>query len=265
MSNPKVFMIIGKSFSGKSTLNNLLLSDEKFCKSIKLNPLICYTTRLQRPGEIDGKDYFFISDAYYKEHFENNDKVIDTVYHSDFGDLHYSIDLSKLEKGKNYIFANGAPEMIAKFKSILGNENLCVIYLIPPDWTLFQRFSNRDDSNEYSDRKWSEINRRYLDDLIKFGKSNEFLANCNCIINLGEEVFVDRIKAHMTRLIKQDETASGFLFSKNGNISFNNAYTPAINFQSSKSYDNIIQGKIYLRNCALVLDTVNSTFEQLKI
>ena len=69
----------------------------------------------------------------------------------------------------------------------------------------------------------------------------------------------------MTRLIKQDETSSGFLFSKNGNISFNNAYTPAINFQSSKSYDNIIQGKIYLRNCALVLDTVNSTFEQLKI
>lgn len=265
MNKPKVFMIIGKSYSGKGTLENTLFNDIKFCKSINLAPLVTYTTRLKRPNEIDGKDYFFISDEYYKEHFKDNKDIIDTMYRSDFGELHYITDLSRLEHGKNYLVANGAPEMIQPYRDILGDENLIIIYLIPPDWSLFQRFSKRNDNAEYSEKKWIEVHRRYLDDLIKFGKSNQFLANTNCIINIGQEVFFDRIKAHMIRFIKNNISHSGFIFSKDSNISFSNKYTPAISYENSKAYDNILKGKIYLKNCAIVIDTESESFEQLKI
>ena len=201
-TDSKVFMIIGKSFSGKDTLLNKILSNEDFCRKNHLVRLVRYTTRKIRPGEVDGIDYHFINDEEYKKSSGNN-KMVVSSYQSEFGLLHYITDFSKLEPGKNYIAVSDV-ESIEEYKKILGDK-LCLIYLLPPDWVLFERFSRRPDNSEYDELKYKEIHRRYIDDLLKFGKkSNIFLANCNSIILVGREYDEDIFKFYINRFINND-------------------------------------------------------------
>jgi len=51
-----IFIISGTSGSGKTTLVNALLADMP-----ELTKVVTYTTRPQREGEVDGKDYHFVS------------------------------------------------------------------------------------------------------------------------------------------------------------------------------------------------------------
>ena len=58
-------MISGPSGSGKTTLvKNLLKAIDLKTKLVKS---VSFTTRPQRPGEVDGKDYFFISEKQFRE------------------------------------------------------------------------------------------------------------------------------------------------------------------------------------------------------
>ena len=58
-------MISGPSGSGKTTLvKNLLKAVDLKTKLVKS---VSFTTRPQRPGEVDGKDYFFISEKQFRE------------------------------------------------------------------------------------------------------------------------------------------------------------------------------------------------------
>lgn len=198
----KVFLIIGKSFSGKDTFLSYILESKVFCEKHNLHPLVRYTTRGKRPNEVDGVNYHFITDEYYYENFKDNPESVVTSFKSEFGELHYITDFSKLDKDKNYIL-QGDPESIRPFKEILGDD-LCVIFLLPPDWVLFERFGDRDDNAEYSDKKYQEIQRRYVDDLFKFSRANEFLADVSVIINLGKFVHKLKIKYHMQNFINND-------------------------------------------------------------
>ena len=60
-----IFVISGPSGSGKTTLaKNLLKAVDLKNKLVKS---VSFTTRPQRPGEVDGKDYFFISERQFRE------------------------------------------------------------------------------------------------------------------------------------------------------------------------------------------------------
>jgi guanylate kinase len=250
----KVFMIIGKSYSGKDTLLENILSDKKFCKSLKLERLVRYTNRNMRDGEEDGKTYHFVSEAKC-EQFRNNDKAVITSFESKFGLLHYIADLSELKKDKNYILA-GDPESIEPYKNILGEDRLVVIYLMPPNWEIFRRFSERDDINDTT-LKYKEIYRRFMDDIRKFSQSNDFLAGCHCIIHLGKDYSIDDFKTAIKNHIK----TSGFtktpglsiLLHKGRGYLFNNNYHP--HSWVKLSYNEIVNGDIIFANGNLILNT----------
>lgn len=55
-----MIVIIGASASGKSTIQKIL------CKDGKYKPLVSYTTRKPREGEIDRVDYNFISKSQFR-------------------------------------------------------------------------------------------------------------------------------------------------------------------------------------------------------
>ena len=57
MSN--IFYLMGKSSSGKDTLYRKLMEQNRLLKGI-----VSYTTRPQRAGETDGKEYFFAVNLY---------------------------------------------------------------------------------------------------------------------------------------------------------------------------------------------------------
>lgn len=248
----KVFLIIGKSFSGKNTLLNYILDDLEYCKINNIHKLVKYTTRLKRPGEIDGIDYHFIDNDYYEKEFKNNKNAITTSFLSEFGVLHYITDFSKLDESCNYI-VDGDPESIQPYREILG-DNLCVIWLMPPDWILFERFYKRNDNTEYSDKKYKEIQRRYVDDLIKFSKeANDFIANTTVIINLDEVVFTRFIK--MCMIVFIHHKLESVIIGKHNTVMFDNHYIPRKD--NTFTEEELLTGTIRFRNGTIIIDTNN--------
>lgn len=62
-------IILGASSSGKTTLQNILVRNFGFKKCNS------YTTREPRPEEIDGVDYFFVTEEEIKEKFKKNEII----------------------------------------------------------------------------------------------------------------------------------------------------------------------------------------------
>lgn len=72
-----IVVILGKSSSGKNTVAKIL--------SKKYKPVVYYTTRPMRQGEIDGKDYHFVT----REEFDKLNLLEKRVFHTKFGDWCY--------------------------------------------------------------------------------------------------------------------------------------------------------------------------------
>ena len=255
----KIFLIIGKSFSGKDYLLNEILKDKDFCENNNLEKLVLYTTRPKRDGEVEGKDYYFI------DSFTPNEQLVVNAYETVYGTWHYITDFSKLDDNKNYILA-GNPEMIERYKKIIGKNNLCIIYLIPPNWKIFERFSKRTD---YGEERYKEIYRRFIDDLTKFGfKSNEYLANVASIINVGSKLNLSGIKDNMEFFICGD--TDSIILNKNGNLIFENEYPPvsAMCYTSvliDNNHQEVLDGIISIYNGRIKINSEDESFDTFQL
>jgi guanylate kinase len=67
-TRPPVFVITGTSGEGKSTLARMLLE-----RVPELELAVSATTRAQRPGEEDGREYYFISPAEFDRRLTNDE------------------------------------------------------------------------------------------------------------------------------------------------------------------------------------------------
>ncbi|MDP8211922.1 MAG: guanylate kinase [Candidatus Zapsychrus exili] len=82
-NNTHVFVLSGPSGSGKTTLYQKLFKSGKLRN--KLAKSISVTTRAKRKGEVDGRDYIFVSKKMFEykkrtEHFVEWQKVFDYYY-----------------------------------------------------------------------------------------------------------------------------------------------------------------------------------------
>ena len=57
---PEIAFIMGKSASGKDKIYRTLVENE----TLNLKTITLYTTRPMRAGETEGKEYFFVDDAF---------------------------------------------------------------------------------------------------------------------------------------------------------------------------------------------------------
>lgn len=132
----------GPSGVGKSTLLHEVLKDE----SLNLVFSISMTTRSPRPGEVDGKDYFFVS----KEEFEQAIKEDKFLEHAKYVDNYYGTPLEYVEKkrneGKNVVLeidVQGGKQVIAKCPDCIS------IFILPPsEEILKERLSGRGTEKE---------------------------------------------------------------------------------------------------------------------
>ncbi len=156
----RIIVISGPSGAGKSTLLKMLL--EKYKEKIKFS--VSFTSRSPRKGEIDGQDYFFITQEEFEKDIQNDiflewaivhgnyygtsKKYIEEIINSGF-DCILDIDVQGARNLMNkkidalYIFI--APPSIEELKKRLLNRNTDTIE------TIEKRIKNAEEEMKYKD------------------------------------------------------------------------------------------------------------------
>ncbi len=158
-----MFIIEGPSGVGKGTIAKEILKRDP---NIKFS--VSVTTRAKREGEVDGVDYYFISDEQYNQYMKEDAfyECVDSQYGNRYGTLRSEVD-SFLNVGEDVLFDMdwvGARQMRQK-----APDDVVTIYLLPPSiHDLRERLEKRaTDSQE-------QINKRMGMVLDKMSHWKEF-------------------------------------------------------------------------------------------
>lgn len=161
MSN--IFCIIGKSGTGKDTIYHDIMS----IGIPELIPVIPYTTRPIRNGEINGVNYFFVSEEQL-EAYEHEGRVIEKrTYMTVHGPWSYFNLRQELESDKDYILI-ATPEALQAFIKEYGRDTIKIIYLELDNKERLLRCIKRE--AEQKTPNYSEVCRRYLADEQDFSE-----------------------------------------------------------------------------------------------
>lgn len=133
----KGFLIVlsGPSGAGKNTLMNQVIPHIP-----NLQYSVSATTRQPRPGEVNGVDYFFVSDEKFDEMIANDE----FLEWAEFVGNRYGTPKSFVEKqieiGKTVIMdvdIQGALQIRAKL------DDVVLVFLLPPTWEELERRLNK--------------------------------------------------------------------------------------------------------------------------
>ena len=147
----KLFVISSPSGGGKTSLINKLFEDSR---SANFEKSISYTSRQKRQGDLEGKDYYFISEKDFKDKIEKEEYV---EYATVFGNFYGT---SKEEIKTKYNNSNLVLELdwqgAYAVKELFDDARL--IFLVPPSLNdLKQRLIKRNlDSSESIENRLSE-------------------------------------------------------------------------------------------------------------
>lgn len=189
----KIVIIMGKSSSGKDTIYKELL------KRTNLKTIVPYTTRPQRTGETNGKDYFFVTDKYLEE---NKDKIIESrTYNTIHGKWTYcEMSDHQLEgpSETDYILITTL-EGYEGFLKHFGKEQLVPIYIYVDNGVRLQRALDRERSQDFP--KYAELCRRFLSDEEDF--SDEKLLSAG-VINQFENDNLEQVICDIINKLKTE-------------------------------------------------------------
>tara|TARA_Y100000816_G_C26042040_1_gene545827 strand:- start:425 stop:1048 length:624 start_codon:yes stop_codon:yes gene_type:complete len=175
MSNFKkggMFILSSPSGAGKTTLVKKISKNRNFFVSVS------HTTRLPRPNERDGKDYFFISKNNFKKlikkgEFLEHAKVFNNYYGSS-----EKLVTKKLKEGKNIVFDIDW-QGTRQIRNKKLNYNLLTFFILPPSKSeLKKRLIKREKKNMKTVKKrmkefkkdlskWKEYDHVVINDDLK--------------------------------------------------------------------------------------------------
>lgn len=154
----KIRIYMGKSGAGKDTALK-----EDVAKGF--TPIVSYTTRPMRTGEIGGVDYNFVSHDEFQHLIETNALVEYRTYDTNVQGRKdtWFYGTPKLDLSKNYVGVV-TPEGAKAFIDYYGPENIEIIYIDVSDTVRKKRAMCRGSFDE------TEWNRRLLADAKDFSK-----------------------------------------------------------------------------------------------
>jgi guanylate kinase len=127
MAKGLLIILSGPSGVGKGTVRKVIMEDE----SLNLVYSVSMTTRLPRNKEVDGEDYYFVSQEEFQKRIEQDD----FLEWCEFVGNRYGTPKSIVEKlrneGKNVfleIETNGASQVMSK----VNDSGVVSIFLVPP-------------------------------------------------------------------------------------------------------------------------------------
>jgi len=131
-----LFIVAAPSGAGKTSLMKALIANHA-----EIRVSVSHTTRVAREGEIDGKDYFFVSqDEFQQMRADGAFLECATVFDNSYGTSSAAV-LSQLEQGLDVILEidwQGAQQVRKNYPDCTG------IFIVPPSkQTLEQRLRGR--------------------------------------------------------------------------------------------------------------------------
>lgn len=135
LNGKKIYVLMGASGSGKTTIGNHL-------KKFGISEIISHTTRKKREGEVEGETYYYVT----KEEFDQIEKIEQVQYDSNF----YCISKMEIEnkfKENDKLFVICDVNGMEQVKSNYPNE-VVVIYLYISLEEMARRMRVRGDSEE---------------------------------------------------------------------------------------------------------------------
>lgn len=161
----KIFLLMGKSTSGKDTIYKELIKNEK----LGLDKVVPYTTRPMRDGEKDGVQYFFKKENEYLE-LKSQGKIIEErTYYTHYGEWRYfTVDDGQINlKDGNYLVI-GTLESYCYIRDYFGKENVVPLLIDVEAKIRLTRAMAREDKQEHP--KYDEMCRRFLADEEDFSE-----------------------------------------------------------------------------------------------
>lgn len=185
----KIAIIMGKSSTGKDTIYKLLI------QRTNLKEIIPYTSRPPRSNETEGKDYFFVSEEYFKE---NKDKVIESrTYDTIYGPWTYGeLNDGQINDESEYDYLLVTTlEGYEGFLKYFDKESVVPIYIEVDDGVRLQRALDRERAQEKP--KYTEMCRRYLADTEDFSEDKLL------VLNIKNRVENDEIEDTIAKILKK--------------------------------------------------------------
>lgn len=140
-------VLLGASGSGKSTIE-----DELCCLGAK--NAISHTTRPYRSGEVNGKDYFFVSEKFMKELIKRDFMVEYAVYNG----YYYALSKESLKESNIIVIE---PQGLKSLKE--KNIKICSFYVKVSEENRKQRMLKRGDSLESIENRLANDREAFKD------------------------------------------------------------------------------------------------------
>ncbi|MDD4111674.1 MAG: guanylate kinase [Herbinix sp.] len=163
----KIFIVMGKSATGKDTIYKRLLEHEE----LNIRTVVMYTTRPIRVSENEGVEYHFVDEGKLNELKDENKIIEHRSYNTIHGEWHYftandgQIDLEH----QNYIM-HGTLYSYGKIRDYFGSDNVIPIYIEVEDGKRLIRAILREQKQR--EPKYAEVCRRFLADDEDFSDEN---------------------------------------------------------------------------------------------
>lgn len=144
MSKKKIFLIVGRSCVGKSSLSR------QVCADLGLKQVKSYTTRPMRPGEEDpdNTDHIFITETEFSEYSE------DIAAYTEINGYRYFTTKSVLQQSDLYVIdPNGVKDL---YERCPDEFEFIVIYITAPRVLGIIRAECRGDADVYAKRVGAE-------------------------------------------------------------------------------------------------------------
>jgi guanylate kinase len=165
MATGRIFLLMGKSTSGKDTIYKNLIADN----DLSLKKVVPYTTRPMRDGETDGVQYFFRDEEGYLD-LKNRGKIIEErTYHTNYGEWRYfTVDDGQIALSDGDYLVIGTLESYCYIRDYFGKENVVPLLIDVEARIRLERAMKREGKQE--NPRYDEMCRRFLADEEDFSE-----------------------------------------------------------------------------------------------